>query len=95
MQNPFCFLADNTKEPATGTKLGEVADCDLDDFKTAIHSAHQAQKTFFSSTTGTSRGALLRKWYDLILANQDDSMHPQPNSNDTTADSSSRNYSQS
>ncbi|KAF6832957.1 succinate-semialdehyde dehydrogenase [Colletotrichum musicola] len=59
-------------EPSTGTKLGQVSDCDVEDFKTAIDSAHNAQIEFFSNTTGTSRGTLLRKWYDLILANQDD-----------------------
>ncbi|EQB44925.1 succinate-semialdehyde dehydrogenase [Colletotrichum gloeosporioides Cg-14] len=59
-------------EPASGTKLGQVADCDLEDFRNAIESAHQAQAAFFEGTTGTSRGALLRRWYDLILANQED-----------------------
>ncbi|KAF6836750.1 succinate-semialdehyde dehydrogenase [Colletotrichum plurivorum] len=59
-------------EPSTGTKLGQVSDCDVEDFKTAIDSAHNAQIEFCSNTTGTSRGILLRKWYDLILANRDD-----------------------
>ncbi|KAF4430375.1 3-sulfolactaldehyde dehydrogenase [Colletotrichum fructicola] len=59
-------------EPASGTKLGQVSDCDVEDFRNAIESAHQAQANFFEGTTGTSRGALLRRWYDLILANQDD-----------------------
>ncbi|CAI0645830.1 unnamed protein product [Colletotrichum noveboracense] len=59
-------------EPASGTKLGLVSDCDVEDFRNAIESAHQAQANFFEGTTGTSRGALLRRWCDLILANQDD-----------------------
>jgi acyl-CoA reductase-like NAD-dependent aldehyde dehydrogenase len=49
-----------------------VSDCNLDDFQKAIHSADEAQRNFYESTTGTSRGALLRKWNDLILENQDD-----------------------
>ncbi|EPE08048.1 succinate-semialdehyde dehydrogenase i [Ophiostoma piceae UAMH 11346] len=52
--------------------LGQVSDCTLDDFKAAIASADKAQKSFFASTTGTSRGVLLRKWNDLILENLDD-----------------------
>ncbi|KAH6680887.1 Aldehyde/histidinol dehydrogenase [Halenospora varia] len=59
-------------DPSTGTSLGKVADCDLDDFQKAIKSAHAAQPEFYDSTTGTSRGTLLRKWNDLVLANQDD-----------------------
>lgn len=59
-------------EPSTNTVLGQVANCELEDFKKAIESANIAQPKYFESTTGTSRGALLRKWYDLILANQDD-----------------------
>ncbi|KAF2012993.1 aldehyde dehydrogenase [Aaosphaeria arxii CBS 175.79] len=59
-------------EPSTATVLGKVADCDLADFQNAIKSASEAQPKFFASTTGTSRGALLRKWYELIIQNQDD-----------------------
>nr|XP_036576672.1 succinate-semialdehyde dehydrogenase [Colletotrichum truncatum]KAF6783447.1 succinate-semialdehyde dehydrogenase [Colletotrichum truncatum] len=59
-------------EPSTSTSLGQVADCDVKDFKKAIDSANKAQIAFFNNTTGTSRGALLRKWYDLILVNQED-----------------------
>ncbi|RFU29233.1 hypothetical protein B7463_g7082, partial [Scytalidium lignicola] len=59
-------------EPSTATVLGKVANCSLDDFKKAIDSAYDAQPKFFASTTGASRGALLRKWYDLIIANQED-----------------------
>jgi succinate-semialdehyde dehydrogenase/glutarate-semialdehyde dehydrogenase len=59
-------------EPSTATVLGQVANCALDDFQTAIKSADVAQTKYFDSTTGASRGALLRKWYDLVLANQED-----------------------
>ncbi|KAH8691366.1 Aldehyde/histidinol dehydrogenase [Talaromyces proteolyticus] len=59
-------------EPSTGTSLGQVADCDLEDFKNAISSANKAQPSYFANTTGASRGALLRKWYDLIMENKND-----------------------
>lgn len=59
-------------EPSTGTVMGQVANCDLQDFQRAIQSAHDVQDTFFSTTTGAARGALLRKWCDLILANKED-----------------------
>lgn len=52
--------------------LGQVSDCNLEDFKAAVRSANEAQRNFYESTTGTARGALLRKWNDLILENQDD-----------------------
>lgn len=60
-------------EPSTGTVMGQVANCTREDFQTAIQSASIAQPEFFESTTGASRGALLRKWNDLILANAEDS----------------------
>lgn len=59
-------------EPSTNTVLGHVANCSLEDFQKSIESASNAQPLFFESTTGTSRGALLRRWNDLILANADD-----------------------
>ncbi|KAL2113932.1 hypothetical protein VUR80DRAFT_1785 [Thermomyces stellatus] len=59
-------------EPSTGTVMGQVANCTREDFQTAIQSASIAQPEFFESTTGASRGALLRKWNDLILANAED-----------------------
>ncbi|KAJ5106600.1 hypothetical protein N7456_003275, partial [Penicillium angulare] len=59
-------------EPSTGAVLGQVANCDLQDFQRAIQSADEIQPTFFSTTTGAARGALLRKWNDLILANKED-----------------------
>lgn len=59
-------------EPSTSTVLGKVANCTLEDFRTAIQSASDVQAGFFEGTTGASRGAMLRKWNDLILANADD-----------------------
>ncbi|KAI1102680.1 aldehyde dehydrogenase [Jackrogersella minutella] len=59
-------------EPSTGTVLGQMADGSLEDFQKAIQSAAEAQPKFFASTTATQRGALLRKWYDLIVIHQED-----------------------
>ncbi|KAJ9150905.1 Succinate-semialdehyde dehydrogenase [Pleurostoma richardsiae] len=59
-------------EPSSNVILGKVSDCNLEDFQKAIRSADQAQRDFYRSTTGPARGALLRKWNDLILENQDD-----------------------
>ena len=70
----FLFYSDvnGPTEPSTGGLMGRVADCDLQDFQRAIQSAHEAQKRFFSTTTSAARGALLRKWCDLILDNKGD-----------------------
>ncbi|CAI7678203.1 unnamed protein product [Penicillium manginii] len=38
----------------------------------AIVSAESVQEEYFLSTTGAQRGALLRKWNDLIIANRND-----------------------
>ncbi|OIW32329.1 succinate-semialdehyde dehydrogenase [Coniochaeta ligniaria NRRL 30616] len=59
-------------EPSSTSILGKVSDCDLEDFQTAIKSADQAQHSYYENTTGTQRGALLRRWNDLILENIDD-----------------------
>jgi succinate-semialdehyde dehydrogenase / glutarate-semialdehyde dehydrogenase len=42
------------------------------DFQKAIQSAHVAQQSYAANTTATAKGSLLRKWYDLIIANQED-----------------------
>ncbi|CAH0027315.1 unnamed protein product [Clonostachys rhizophaga] len=59
-------------EPSTSTVLGRVANCNREDIQKAVESAAKAQPTYFQNTTGKSRGALLRKWHDLIMANAED-----------------------
>ncbi|KAL1875725.1 hypothetical protein VTK73DRAFT_9914 [Phialemonium thermophilum] len=59
-------------EPSSNAILGEVSDCSVEHFQKAIASADKAQRSFFESATGNARGALLRRWNDLILENQDD-----------------------
>lgn len=70
--SPMKSLLTLSIEPSTGTIMGQVVNCDLQDFQRAIQSGHDIQNTFFSTTTGAARGALLRKWCDLILANKED-----------------------
>lgn len=59
-------------EPSTETILGTVQSCSSQHFQTAIESAHVAQTKYFASTTGPSRGALLKEWASSILANKKD-----------------------
>ncbi|KAI1619589.1 Aldehyde/histidinol dehydrogenase [Exophiala viscosa] len=59
-------------EPSTAKTLGYVANCDLSDFKAAIDDAYKAQPKYYASTTAAQRGAALRRWNDLILANKQD-----------------------
>ncbi|KAK9477435.1 Aldehyde/histidinol dehydrogenase [Lipomyces japonicus] len=59
-------------EPSTGGILGHVSDLGRDHFVTAIESADAGCRKYVNSTTAPERGLLLRKWYDLIIANKDD-----------------------
>jgi succinate-semialdehyde dehydrogenase/glutarate-semialdehyde dehydrogenase len=51
-----------------------MTDCKVEDFQRAVQSANVAQPKFFYGHTATARGALLRKWYDLIIENREDRM---------------------
>jgi len=59
-------------EPVGGTVFSKVASVGKDDFTKAIQSAHAAQKKFYKSTTAPQRGALLRRWYELVIKNTKD-----------------------
>ncbi|KIC12040.1 succinate-semialdehyde dehydrogenase [Leisingera sp. ANG-M1] len=59
------------KNPSTGEVLAEVADCTVEDAKGAISAAQVAQKDW-AQRTGKERAAVLRKWFDLMMANADD-----------------------
>lgn len=63
---------DAITEPSSATVLGTVANCTVEDFHTAVEAADKAQQKYQETTTGAQRGAFLRKWNDLILANADD-----------------------
>jgi succinate-semialdehyde dehydrogenase/glutarate-semialdehyde dehydrogenase len=58
-------------DPATGKKIGSVPMMGADETKRAIEAARVAGKTW-RQKTAKARGAILRKWFDLMLANIDD-----------------------
>lgn len=57
--------------PADGTVIASVPDMDDADTRDAIRAAEVAWPEW-RSKTAKERGAILRKWYELILANQED-----------------------
>ena len=56
--------------PATGATIAEVADCTHDDAVAAIDAAHRALPAW-RARTAADRGAILRCWYDLMIAQED------------------------
>jgi succinate-semialdehyde dehydrogenase / glutarate-semialdehyde dehydrogenase len=58
-------------DPATGETLAEVADLTGADARHAIERAHTAFPAW-AAKTGKERAAILRKWFDLIMAAQED-----------------------
>ncbi|WMW79417.1 NAD-dependent succinate-semialdehyde dehydrogenase [Undibacterium cyanobacteriorum] len=57
--------------PATGALLAEVSNLDTSHAQEAIAAAQDALPAW-SGLTGKERAAVLRKWFDLIVANADD-----------------------
>ena len=57
--------------PATGDIVAEVADLGANDVTAAIDAAVPAQKEW-AARTAKDRAMVMRKWYDLIMANADD-----------------------
>ncbi len=58
-------------DPATGAKLADVANLGPVEAEQAIAAANAAWPAW-RSKTAKERSIILRKWYDLIMANQDD-----------------------
>ena len=58
-------------DPATGHKLADVANLGPAEAEAAIAAANAAWPAW-RTKTAKERSILLRKWYDLIMANQDD-----------------------
>jgi succinate-semialdehyde dehydrogenase/glutarate-semialdehyde dehydrogenase len=58
-------------DPATGDVLAEVADLGEAETRAAIERAHAAFPAW-AAKTGKERAAILRKWFDLIMAAQED-----------------------
>jgi succinate-semialdehyde dehydrogenase / glutarate-semialdehyde dehydrogenase len=58
-------------DPATGEVIGTVPAMSAEDARKAIEAAHAAFQTW-KQTTAKERADLLRKWYELMMANQED-----------------------
>jgi succinate-semialdehyde dehydrogenase/glutarate-semialdehyde dehydrogenase len=57
--------------PATGAVLAQVADLGVAETKRAIDAAEAAWPAW-RAKTGKERAAILRKWFDLVMASRDD-----------------------
>ncbi len=57
--------------PATQKSLGTVPSLNTEEVRQTIHAAHQAQAAW-QAKTAKERAVILRRWFDLIMANQDD-----------------------
>ena len=57
--------------PSTGTTICEVPDMGVAETRRAIEAAEKAQKSW-AAKTGKERAAVLKKWYELMVANADD-----------------------
>nr|WP_315225737.1 NAD-dependent succinate-semialdehyde dehydrogenase [uncultured Limnohabitans sp.] len=58
-------------DPATGKKLADVANLTAKDAEAAIDAANAAWPAW-RNKTGKERSILLRKWFDLLMAHQED-----------------------
>lgn len=61
----------DVNDPSNGTKLADVANLGPKDAETAIAAANAAWPAW-RAKTGKERSILLRKWFDLLMANQED-----------------------
>ena len=59
------------RSPATGALLAQVADCGVTEAEAAVRAAARAQPAW-AARTAKDRSAILRRWFDLIIAAQDD-----------------------
>src|SRR4249919_2959538 len=57
--------------PATGSAIGSVPDLGAAETKRAIEAAERALPAW-RARTGKERAEILRKWFDLMMAAQDD-----------------------
>ncbi len=58
-------------DPADGSVVGAVADLGVEETRRAIEAGHVAQKSW-AARTAKERGAVLRRWYDLLLEHKED-----------------------
>lgn len=59
------------KSPYSGEKIADVADCGETEAKAAADAAVEAFKAW-RAKTGHERGKILRKWFDLLVAHQEE-----------------------
>jgi succinate-semialdehyde dehydrogenase/glutarate-semialdehyde dehydrogenase len=57
--------------PAGGATIATIADCGADDARAAIEAAHRAMPAW-AARTAKDRAGVLRRWYELIMAAQED-----------------------
>ena len=57
--------------PATGAPVATVPRCGAAETERAIHAAEQALKSW-RQTTAAERSRILRRWFDLMMENQND-----------------------
>ncbi len=68
---PDSALSFSVHDPASGELLAEVADCGAAETRRAIAAA-QAAWAGWRAQTARKRAAILRRWFELILASSDD-----------------------
>ncbi len=61
----------DVRNPSTGEVITSLPDMGVEETRRAIDVAYLAQKDW-AARTGKERSAVLRKWYDLMVANVDD-----------------------
>jgi succinate-semialdehyde dehydrogenase/glutarate-semialdehyde dehydrogenase len=61
----------NVDNPADSSVVGTVPNCGAEETKRAIEAARKAQHGW-AKLTGQERSKILRKWFDLMVANADD-----------------------
>ena len=70
----WCEAGDGARfavhDPATGARIGEVADCGAAEARAAIDAAEAAQSGW-AATPAAERGAILRRWRDLMVERAD------------------------
>src|SRR5215471_11605552 len=61
----------DVNDPATGEIIARVADLGAAETERAVAAAEVAQKSW-AALTGKARAGILRRWFDLMVANTDD-----------------------
>ncbi|RCI13216.1 hypothetical protein L249_0289 [Ophiocordyceps polyrhachis-furcata BCC 54312] len=65
------FKVNDLVDPSTGKLIATCPECDAEDTRSAIRAAASSFADF-RTTTARERARLLRRWYELVVANADD-----------------------